>query len=150
MEIQRLTSNDKELVKQCDKLLIKLFKEESVYDDNYNVVEDLNSLICNLESENNILLVAKENDIVLGFLFGFVKKNKMSKEAVANLSYIYVESNYRNNKIATKLIDEFLLLMKKNLVEIIEVKCYKDNDAANNLYKKYGFDVLYSSYRKRI
>ena len=40
--------------------------------------------------------------------------------------------------------------MKKSLVEIIEVKCYKDNDAANNLYKKYGFDVLYSSYRKRI
>ena len=97
MEIQRLTSNDKELVKQCDKLLIKLFKEESVYDDK------LNTLICDLESKNNILLVAKENNNVLGFLFGFVKKNKMSKKAVANLSYIYVESNYRNNKIATKL-----------------------------------------------
>ena len=144
MEIQRLTSNDKELVKQCDKLLIKLFKEESVYDDK------LNTLICDLESKNNILLVAKENNNVLGFLFGFVKKNKMSKEAVANLSYIYVESNYRNNKIATKLIDEFLLLMKKNLVEVIEVKCYRNNEVANNLYKKYGFDVLYSSYRKRI
>ena len=150
MEIQRLTSSDNELIKQCDKLLIKLFKEEAVYDGNFLKVEKTNSLLCDLDYENNILLVVKENDNVLGFLFGFIEKNKMSREKIAHISFVYVETRYRKNKIASKLIDEFLLLVKKSRIELIEVKCYTNNEAANKLYKKYGFDILWSNYRKRI
>lgn len=150
MEIQRLTSSNIELVKKCDKLLIKFLDEESVYDDNFLKVEKTNSLLDDLDDENNILLVAKENDNVLGFLFGFIEKNKMSKEKIAHISFVYVETRYRKNKIASKLIDEFSLLVKKNRIELIEIKCYTNNEAANELYKKYGFDILWSNYRKRI
>jgi len=150
MEIQKLTIEDKKLVEQCDKLLIKFLKEETVYDNNLAIIDNINSLSNDLINENNILLVAKENEKVLGFLFGFIDKNKKSVQEVAHLSFLYVETEYRNKKIATNLIDEFVLLIKNLGIEIIEVKCFKNNEIANKLYKKYGFDILWSNYRKRI
>ena len=150
MEIQKLTVDDKELIEQCDKLLIEFLNEEAIYDTNLTKSKNTNSLLVDIANQNNILLIAKENEEVLGFLFGYIEKNNKNIQEVAHLSFIYVKNKYRNNKIATKLIDEFISFIKKENIEIIEVKCYKNNEIANKLYIKYGFDILWSNYRKKI
>lgn len=150
MQIQRLNIDDKGLVKQCDKLMLKFLDGEAIYDENFLKRDKLNSFINDIDNENNILLVANQNETVLGFLYGYIEKANNNIQEVAHLGYIYVEKEYRNNKLATMLIDEFISQIKNKGIEFIEVKCFKNNEIANSLYTKYGFNVLWSNYRKRI
>jgi len=54
------------------------------------------------------------------------------------VDYIFVKEEYRNNGIASELINYFL---KKEEPDVsLEVKC--DNIAAINLYKKFGFEIV--------
>ena len=53
----------------------------------------------------------------------------------AEINQIEVETSYRNQKIATKLLQEMLKNIKKDIT--LEVR--KDNFPAIHLYKKFGF-----------
>ena len=150
MELQKLTIEDKKLVKQCDNMFLKFLDSEGKYDDNYLKREKVNTFFNDLSKENILLLVAKEQETVLGFLYGWIETKKDSKLPIAHMTFLYVNEEYRNKKIATSLIDEFLNLIKEMNVEIIEVKCYEENEAAKKLYKKYGFKPIWSNYRTRI
>lgn len=150
MLVKRLGIDDVELVKQCDRLFVKFLDSEGIYDDNYQKREILNSFLKDLDSETNMLLATVENDKVLAFLYGYIENKKGMKEPVAHLTFIYVDENYRKQNIATNLINEYLGILKENNISIVEVKSYKENIAANKLYDKFGFNELWTNYRKII
>lgn len=54
------------------------------------------------------------------------------------IDYIYVNDEYRNEGIASKLMD--YLVKNYNYNISLEVRC--DNNEAINLYKKYGFEIV--------
>lgn len=54
------------------------------------------------------------------------------------IDYIYVLEEYRNKKIATKLLE--YLFSKYNYICSLEVKC--DNEEAIKLYKKFNFEII--------
>lgn len=150
MIVKKLTITDKDLVEKCDRLFLKFLDSEGKYDDNYLKREHVNSFINDLADQNNILLAATDTDVVFGFLFGFIEKKKNGKLPIAHLSFVYIDESHRNKKIATNLINTFLLELKSMNIEIIEVKCFENNEIAKNLYNKFGFNVLWSNYRKKI
>lgn len=150
MEIQRLTIQDTELIKQCDSMFREFLDSEGKYDENYLKRDELNSFAKDLNGENIILIVAKENDKALGFLYGYIESKKGKKLPVANLTFLYVNNEYRNKKIATNLIDAYLEQLKAMSITIVEVKTFENNTAARKLYAKYGFEILWSNYRKNI
>lgn len=145
---KRLGLEDKELVKQCDKLFLKFLDSEGKYDYNYQKRENINSFLGDLEDENNVLLTVIKNDKVVAFLYGYIESKKGMKEPVAHLTFIYVDNDYRKQNIATNLIEEYLRILKVNNIQIVEVKSYKDNSVANSLYNKFGFKELWTNYRK--
>ena len=61
---------------------------------------------------------------------------------------LYVDIAYRNNGIATKLIDNALTIIKD--VDFIDINVMSQNIDAINLYKKFGFNELKISLRKNI
>lgn len=150
MKIKKLTKTDKSLVEKCDKLFLEFLDSEGQYDYNYQKRENVNSFINDLSDKNNILLAATDEDNVLGFLFGFIEKKKSAKLPVAHLSFVYVDKTNRNKKIATTLIDAFMIELKNMNIEIVEVKCFENNEIAKSLYDKFEFNVLWSNYRKKI
>ena len=150
MLVKRLGVKDKELVKQCDELFIKFLDSEGEYDYNYKKRTNLNSFLCDIEEESNMLLVAIKDDKVLAFLYGYIEIKKRMKEPVAHLAFIYVDEGYRKQNIATNLINEYIKILKEKSIPNIEVKSYKRNIAANRLYNKFGFDELWVNYRKRL
>lgn len=150
MEIQKLDIQDVELVKQCDKMFIDFLDSEGKYDENYLKREQLNSFINDLNYSNNILFVAKQDETVIGFLYSYIEKRKGEKLPVAYIGFLYVESEYRNRKVATKLIDTFIEYIKGMDIKIIEVKVFENNIAAKKLYDKYCFNALWCNYRKKI
>lgn len=150
MIIERIYKEDKKLVEQCDRILVEFLDEEGKYDANYLKRDKLNSFSNDLEEENNILLVVREDEKVYGFLFGHTNKNKSFKEKVANLSYIYIDKLHRNQKYATKLIQYYIDILKEKNINIIDVKCFENNSIAMKLYKKIGFNPLWINLRKEI
>ena len=79
-------------------------------------------------------LIAKIDNKVVGYIgLWFV----MDECHVTNIA---VHSEYRRNKIATKLIEEMLTLCKEHEISYILLEVRKSNLPAINLYKKFGFN----------
>ena len=150
MDIQKLTIQDIELIKQCDKMFVEFLDSEGKYDYNYLKREQINSFANDLNDDNNILFVAKQDEKVIGFLYGYIEKRKSAKLPVAHIGFLYVRDEYRNRKVATKLIDTFFEYLKNIDIQIVEVKVFENNIAAKKLYDKYGFDILWSNNRMKI
>lgn len=150
MKVRRLTQVDKELVYKCDELFVSFCDDQEKYDYNYQKTENMNSFISDLESDEKFLLCIEQEKEVQGFLYGYIEKKKNMKEKIANLVFIYVKEEYREQNIGAKLINEYMNILKENNVDIIEVKAYENNNVAKNLYKKMGFNALWTNYRKRI
>lgn len=150
MIIKRIREDDIECIKECDTLFLKFLDSEGRFDYNYLKRDSLNSFSTDVKDDNKILLASIENDKVVGFLFGYIEKRKDYKEYVANISFLYVDNEYRNKKIATSLINTYLKELEERQISILEVKTYEENTIAQKLYSKYGFDKLWSNYRKKI
>lgn len=80
--------------------------------------------------------IYEENNQIIGFI------NYDTIYDKAELEYIYVDSNYRNKKIATKLFNIMINdLIEKNIFQItLEVRC--DNNEAISFYKKNNFKIV--------
>lgn len=89
-------------------------------------------------------LIAKIDNKVVGYIgLWFVMDE-------CHITNIAVHAEYRRNKIASKLIDEMLVLCKKHETSYILLEVRKSNLPAINLYKKFGFkeDSIRKDYYK--
>ncbi len=150
MNIKRVTIKDKIDINKVDNLFKKFLISESKYDVNYKIREDLKSFENDLNNENNILLICKNENDVVAFLFGYINQTKNEILPVAHLAFIYVEEAFRNKKIASNLIDEFLSELKSKDIKFVEVNTFNSNESAKKLYEKFGFSMNYINYRKGI
>ncbi len=86
-------------------------------------------------SEFNKYLIYSIDDKNIGFIdFSFIYDR-------IELNYIYVEKSYRNKNIASKLMDKLIEFAIDNKCINITLEVDESNDAAINLYKKYGFTI---------
>lgn len=89
----------------------------------------------NYISEFNKYLIYSIDDKNIGFVdFSFIYDR-------IELNYIYVEKSYRNKNIASKLMDKLIEFAIDNKCINITLEVDESNDAAINLYKKYGFII---------
>ena len=98
---------------------------------------DKYEILINIEySFNNpfikYLVFEEDNKIVAYLSF----ENIYDRYEIDNL---FVLKEYRNNKIATKLMDFLVNLALKGSIKNITLEVKKDNIPAINLYKKYDF-----------
>ena len=99
------------------------------------------------EELNNILatyLVAKIDNKVVGYIGMWFVMDE------CHITNVAVHSDYRNNKIATRLINELLNLCKEHGTTYIMLEVRTNNIPAQNLYSKFGFteEVIRKGYYK--
>ena len=109
-----------------------------IYD---SVLASLNNMASNFNLEITTEDMNKENDYYIGYinnneLVAFICYSIYFERAEIN--YIFVLPEYRNNKIASKLLD-YTLNKVKNL-ENITLEVRKSNLRAISLYEKKGFN----------
>lgn len=100
--------------------------------------KEINELLKNFKTgkDNNPFteyLAYKEDEIK-----GFISYSIMYE--LVEINYIFVKEKYRNQKVASTLL-EHLIDMVKDL-ENITLEVNVNNELAINLYKKYGFVVV--------
>jgi len=148
--IRRATNND------CT-ILNKLFEKLLIYERTYfdkNISQDLNinSFFENRVNDNNcVIFVAEIDNRVIGYISGYIDHdNKIKVEIETIIESIYIEDNYKNKGIGTKLINEFIKCVKEKGVKYILIDNFILNESARYLYKKLGFIVLKESRRMEI
>ena len=78
------------------------------------------------------------------------RKKYFDEKKVIRPIYLYVKKEMRKKRIATKLLYKVEEYAKENQINIIELKCFNNNEVATNLYKKYNYISFCTDYRKEI
>ena len=81
----------------------------------------------------SLYLIAKVEDKLVGYIGGWIIIDEL------HITTLAVESNYRHQGIATKLIKEILKIVRGKEVISVTLEVRKSNQAAFSLYKKLGF-----------
>lgn len=89
-----------------------------------------------IESKYDELLLAEENDEILGFIVCNFNPN-FGKAIIENL---YVMEEYRGKGIADKLRDQLIVRLRQNGCEYLCTFVESGSDKAIESYQRYGFD----------
>ena len=139
--ICKVKSNE---VYKIDNMLTSLIQDErKKYDNNINENYKVKNFYEQyIENENMCILVAKGNETILGYVYGFVQDNgSLYNKKVAQLDALYVKEQYRKNGIAKNLIKEFIKWAEGKEVAYVELSVCKDNTNAISLYESEGFHI---------
>ena len=121
--------------KICDNFLTLLIQDERKYDTTIDENFVVKGYFINVVNNQNILLLYKNENKPIGYIFAKKIDNKYLIDG------LYIDINFRNKGIATKLIkviikEIYLLGDYKIFINVL-----KKNKAAVNLYKNIGFIV---------
>ncbi len=130
-------------VETLNNFLTLLIRDERQYDlgidENFVVTNMYENYI---EDSSKLIIVAEENEKIVGYLYGIIKPNDDTyKYIVAKLDALYIDSNFRNKGIATALIEYFKEWAKNQNVNKIEVNVWSKNTKAKKLYEKNAFQT---------
>jgi len=92
-----------------------------------------------LHSSNRLLLVAKENKKMYGYLIGSFLKNEFEKWGY--IDDVFVLKNYQNKNIGRRLIGKFIEISKNKKIKKFRLSVDIKNGKAINFYKKIGFKI---------
>ena len=105
-----------------------------------NLINDKNYIVNEYELEKIAKVFVKNNKII-----AFISFTNLYERA--ELNYIFVDNNFRNQGIASLLIEDMIRECQKNNIDTIDLEVNSLNEAAIKLYQKYGFKVI--SIRKK-
>lgn len=153
MDIIIEKANSLSSAKKCDKLLQKMLKNEHTFDNLVNPdfkVEKFFEKCINNPSQ--ILLIAKNEEKIVGFLHGFIKQMPMQffKAGILQLNIMFVNEKHRSLGVGTLLLNKFVQIAKENGFDNIEVITSINNTVAQNFYKKHNFLPINYELRKKL
>ncbi len=152
MNIRKVNIND---YNDIINLYQQLFDSEKVFDNNikktYKVSEKEGQMIKKrIRSRKGIFLVAEIDSKIVGLIDGYIMENIYYEEKISYLNHLYVDEEYRNNDIGSKLIEEFSKVSKTKGAKYITLSAFENNTPAVSLYKKLGFESYAIYYMKKI
>ena len=142
-----------EETEEIDRMLTSLIQDEREnYDKNINKDYEVKNFYEKLiNNENACILVAKSDEIIIGYVYGFIQDNgRVFDKKIAQLDAIFVKKEYRGNGIAKSLIQELTKWANEQGASYIELSVCNENEKAIYLYKNEGFEDSKFILRKKI
>lgn len=140
MKIRRCEINDADNIL---KMLLELDKETEYMlfeaDERPNDINRVKAMINQSINGDNLLLIATEDDNIIGFLSaqrGIIRKIKHTAYIVVG-----IREKFRGKGIGKKLFCELDLWAKENNISRLELTVMCPNSMAKQLYEKNGFEV---------
>ena len=140
MKIRKCEIND---ANNMLKMLLELDKETEYMlfeaDERPNDINRVKAMINQSINGDNLLLIATEDDNIIGFLSaqrGVIRKIKHTAYIVVG-----IREKFRGKGIGKKLFCELDLWAKENNISRLELTVMCPNSIAKQLYEKNGFEV---------
>mgnify|MGYP003307106149 CR=1 FL=1 len=87
--------------------------------------------------ENDFLFVVCIEEKIIGYMTCWINKQQdWDKHKTVEIGNIYIQEEYRNKGIGTKLIEKAKNICKQNNIKFLEVKVLYDNELAKKFYEK--------------
>ena len=105
-----------------------------------------------IEKKNSKFLVFEKNNKIVGYIFGEIRDDShplFNRPKTGELNDIAVLKKYQGKNIASELWEELLAWFVKNKCEMITLSV-NSNNQAQEIYKKWGFEVFYLRMIKKI
>lgn len=102
-----------------------------------NINSELNSLKTKYSYPNGKIITAIVDDKVVGCVAFYKHSSKRCE-----MKRLYVKKEYRNLKIGNTLVENIILLAKKDGYREMVLDTIKPLTSAINLYKKFGFQEI--------
>ena len=135
--IRKLTSDDAEDFRKIR--LAALKKSPEMFGSTY-MVESKRPIEMFIERlTNNVIFAAYQNKQILGVII-FHQESGLKASHKANLFGFFIEPKYRNQGIASKLL-QTAIQYGQQCVEQITLSVVSNNTSALHLYQKHGFKV---------
>ncbi len=93
------------------------------------------------DSADDIMLLAKENGIIVGIAGLNRQPRRMSHRGELSVTVL---KDYWNRGIGGQLIEQIIQFAQDNAFEIVDLQVRSDNVSAIHLYEKYGFKKLFT------
>ena len=136
-------------INEANKLLTKLIRDEKKYDPNINEKYVVKHYYEN-RPKNSVILFAYVDKKIAGYTYGILEDTQTYINKKLLIDALYVEEEFRNNGIATSLINAVEEWGKEQGAKVEELTVCKENEKAFNLYKKFGFDTIVYRMTKNI
>lgn len=132
MDIKQATTQHLEhLVPLFDSYRI-FYRQQSNYEAARNFLKE------RLTKQDSIIYIAYINDVAVGFIQLYFLFSSVSMKPLYLLNDLFIDSNYRNKKIGTSLINNAKTLCKVNGYKGLIIQTEKTNPA-QHLYQREGF-----------
>jgi N-acetylglutamate synthase-like GNAT family acetyltransferase len=93
-----------------------------------------------LANNDDCVLVALENEKIVGWIHGFYSR-RVESESFIEIGGLVVDTNYRKNGIAKRLVDELNKWAYAKECRKIRVRCNVTRKEAHIFYMKIGFEL---------
>ena len=106
-----------------------------------------------ITNSSQVVLVAEENEIIIGFLYGYIKKYTgfFRRRIVAHISDIAVCEEHRRKRAGTALMEKFEQdFARANDSNDLSLFVHTKNKMGTEFYKYLGFDVTLLTMQKTI
>jgi len=106
-----------------------------------------------LYEPSQVVYVAKSEDKVIGFLFGYTKKHSgfFKKRVIAHISDIAVDEDFRRLGVGSKLMEKFEKdFARENQADELTLYVHLLNEPGVQFYEKLGYSVKLLSMRKKL
>ncbi len=101
------------------------------------------------------LIVAEEDDNIVGFVFGYLRDvpgdvlHNWNATKVGQVELIAVDPGYRQHNLGESLLTGLLKVFRESGVDIVLLHCPVEAEAAKHMYDKLGFEVrAYAMWRR--
>ena len=127
--------------KIADQFLTLLIRDEKKYDNNIDENVWIIGYYENfIENEDHIIMFAEIDNKIIGYIYGYlIKQNGILINNTSKIDAIYVDEEYRGNKVGEELIKKFKDWSKEKKVKTIEIDVCAQNERAKKLYSNNNF-----------
>lgn len=129
------------LVKEENEFFKDWIKKEWMSHNQFNLLYQLDLDAEITFSEDEFYYKIVRNNEMVGFVGLMLKDDELFHSRVLYLYRLYIDDNYRNLGIGTKVMEK-LIEMAKEMERDIELECF-DNNPAIHLYERMGFKDNY-------
>ncbi len=149
-ELDKLTKiliEFKEEIKVLEQEKFRVFKNKKKP---YELIK--NSVEKKIKNEKNLILIAYEDDEIIGFIIGIIKEfNHLVYEpfTYGELMTLWVKEEFRKNGISSALRDELFEWFKTNNCKYVQLQVL-DKNPALGIYEKWGFEPVLKIMKKKL
>lgn len=95
-----------------------------------------------LSDGNSLFVVAREKNVVMGYLLSWIEYRPYMKELIGYVCEGFVDEERRRQGVCTQMLNEAMVWFREKGIKVVEVDVHQDNEDAVAILQSLGFSEM--------